>query len=152
MPRYRPWVFAAVLLGAGLSDLHGEPVGPKLTPKLQDLLRQEMAIVLAANQDILGAVVIGDHHTVAELAQQIHDSFILEQSLSEQDRNDLMAAVPPAFVELDRAFHETSAELAAAARAEDAARELIIFGEMTDACVACHGRFAPDRFPGLAQN
>ena len=122
MPRYRPWVFAAVLLGAGLSDLHSEPVGPQLTPKLQELLRQEMASVLIASQDILGAIVTGDHATVAERAQQIHDSFILQQSFTEQDRKDLMAAVPPEFVDLDRAFHETSAELAAAARAGTSVR------------------------------
>jgi hypothetical protein len=51
---------AAVLLGVGPSDLHGEPVGPKLTSKLQDLLRQEMASVLAASQDVLEAVVIAN--------------------------------------------------------------------------------------------
>jgi len=129
-----------------------EPVGPKLTPKLQDLLRQEMASVLAASQDILGAIVTGDHPTVAEGAQQIHDSFILQQSLTDQDRQDLMAAVPPAFVDLDRAFHETSAELAAAARVGDADREISAFNQMTEACVACHTRFASDRFPGLARD
>ncbi|HEX6141788.1 MAG TPA: cytochrome c [Geminicoccaceae bacterium] len=128
-----------------------QPVGPELTPKLRDLLRQEMASVLVASQEILGAVVTGDHATIADRAQRIHDSFILEQSLSDQDRKDLMSAVPPEFVELDRAFHETSAELAAAARAGDVERELITFGEMTGACVACHARFAGDRFPALAE-
>ncbi|HEX6142263.1 MAG TPA: hypothetical protein VFZ01_06075, partial [Geminicoccaceae bacterium] len=77
-----------------------QPVGPELTPKLRDLLRQEMASVLVASQEILGAVVTGDHATIADRAQQIHDSFILEQSLSDQDREDLMSAVPPEFVEL----------------------------------------------------
>jgi mono/diheme cytochrome c family protein len=56
-------------------------------------------------------------------------------------------AVPPEFVKLDRAFHETSAQLAAAARAQDVGQELSIFARMTDACVTCHGRFASDRFP-----
>jgi len=144
---------AGVLLFEAPSlTLADEPVGPKLTPKLQDLLRQEMAQVLAASQDILGAVVAGDHAMVAERAQQIHDSFILQQSLIEQDREDLMAAVPPEFVELDRAFHQMSGELAAAGRAEDATREVATFNQMTDTCVACHGRFAADRFPGLAQD
>jgi hypothetical protein len=141
---------AALLLlvaGAALA----EPVGPNLTPKLQDLLRQEMASVLVASQDILGALATGDHAAVAERAQQIHDSFILRQSLTEQDKQDLMAAVPPEFVELDRSFHETAAALAVAARAKDVRQELITFARMTEACVACHGRFASDRFPGLAQ-
>ena len=139
-----------VLMTAGALTA-AEPVGPKLTPKLRDLLRQEMANVLLASQDILGALAIGDHASVAERAQQIHDSFILQQSLTEQDRQDLMAAVPPEFVELDRAFHETSAALAAAARAQDVGQEQSAFARMTEACVACHGRFATDRFPGLAR-
>lgn len=92
----------ALLLAAAASAPAAEPVGPKLTPKLRDALRQEMASVLLASQDIVGALAIGDHATVAERAQQIHDSFILQQSLTEQDRKDLMAAVPPEFVELDR--------------------------------------------------
>jgi len=141
----------ALILAAPASTLAADPVGPKLTPKLLDLLRQEMAQVLAASQDILAAMVAGDHAAVAERAQQIHDSFILQQSLTEQDREDLMAAVPPEFVELDRAFHQMSGELAGAGRAEDAKREVATFNQMTDACVACHSRFAADRFPGLAQ-
>lgn len=150
--RRRDWIavpiFAALVAASAQA---AEPVGPKLTPKLRDLLRQEMTEVLIASQDILGALATGDHATVAGQAQQIHDSFILQQSLTEQDRQDLMTAVPPEFVELDRAFHETSAELAAAARAEDVGQELSAFDQMTEACTACHGRFASDRFPGLAQ-
>jgi hypothetical protein len=140
-----------LLLTAGASVPAAEPVRPKLTPKLRDLLRQEMASVLLASQEILGALAIGDHGTVAGRAQQIYDSFILEQSLTEQDRQDLEAAVPPEFVELDRSFHETSAALAEAARAEDVEQELSAFARMTEACIACHGRFAADRFPSLAR-
>jgi hypothetical protein len=140
-----------ILLATAVSVPAAEPVGPKLTPKLRDALRQEMAQVLVASQDIVGALAIGDHVTVAERARQIHDSFILEQALTEQDREDLEAALPPEFVELDRGFHETSAALAAAAGAEDAQRELDAFARMTEACVACHGRFAADRFPSLAR-
>ncbi len=142
-------VIGIVLFLTAASGTADEPVGPRLTPDLRDLLRQEMAEVLGASQDILGALVTGDHATVAERAQKIHDSFILEQSLTEKDRKELMNAVPPAFIELDQAFHETSAALAAAARAGDADRELGIFVRMTEACVACHSRFAGDRFPSL---
>jgi hypothetical protein len=140
-----------LLLSAGTSVPAAEPVGPKLTPKLRDALRQEMASVLLASQDIVGALAIGDHAAVAEQAQQIHDSFILEQALTEQDRQDLEAAMPAAFVELDRGFHEISAALAGAARAQDVEQELGAFARMTEACVVCHGRFAANRFPALAR-
>ena len=81
MPRDQIGLAGILLVMAGASVWAAEPVGPKLTPELRDLLRQEMASVLVASQDILGALVVGDHATVAEHAQQIHDSFILQQSL-----------------------------------------------------------------------
>lgn len=147
----RTTVLAGVLALTAAVAAAAEPVGHKLTPKLRDLLREEMASVLLASQDILGALAIGDHATVAERAQQIHDSFILEQALTEQDQQDLMAALPSAFLELDLAFHETSAALAEAARAEDVGQQVAMFARMIEACVVCHGRFAADPFPGLAQ-
>lgn len=117
-----------------------------------------MARVLGAGQDILGALAVGEHVTVGERAQQIHDSCILQRSLSEQDREDLMAAVPPEFVELDRTFHETWAEFAprdvgrARARAGDVEQELRASGQTTEACVTCRGRFATNLLPGLAKD
>lgn len=150
MPTGRRLGLVATVLLATAAVGHAEPVGPRLTPKLLETLREEMRLVLGASQDILAALVVGDHATVAERAQNIHDSFILEQALTDQDRQDLEAAVPPEFLELDRAFHATAAELAAAARAPDAGREAALFGRLVEACAGCHGRFAADRFPGLA--
>ena len=144
-----PLVTAAIL-GIAATGLAAEPVGPALTPKLLDTLREEMRLVLEASAEILAALVAGDHAAVAARAQAIDDSFILEQALTAQDREDLEAALPPAFLELDGAFHRTAAELAAAAWAGNAGREATLFGRMVEACADCHGRFVADRFPGLA--
>jgi hypothetical protein len=54
--------------------------------------------------------------------------------MTEQDRQDLMAAMPPAFVELDRGCHEGSAELAAAGHAEDVGQELSAFAGRPSLC------------------
>lgn len=147
-------LLAAVLLAATLSAGPGaaqepEPVTPRLTPKLQGLLVQEMNAVLAASQEILGALVRGEDAVVAEKAQAVHDSFIMQQQMTEQDRKDLMQAVPQAFVERDRAFHQLTGELAGAARAGDRARQHDLFAHMVEACSACHARYATDRFPEL---
>lgn len=147
-------LLAAVLLAAALTAGRGaaqepEPVTPRLTPKLQGLLVQEMNAVLAASEEILGALVRGEDAVVAEKAQAIHDSFIMQQQMTEQDRKDLMRAVPQAFVERDRAFHELTGELAAAARAGDRTRQHDLFARMVEACSACHARYATDRFPEL---
>ncbi|QYX56808.1 cytochrome c [Roseovarius sp. SCSIO 43702] len=127
------------------------PVSPDLTPKLRDLLRQEMQSIEQASKDILSALIAGDDARVADLAQQIHDSFILQQSMTPEDKQDLMAAVPENFVARDKAFHRLSADLAQAGRDGDRGAQHAEFGRMIEACTACHARYATDRFPMLAE-
>lgn len=128
-----------------------EPVSPKLTPKLQDLLRKEMLSINDASQQILAALVAGDDVRVAKLAQQIHDSFILRQLMTSQDKADLKAAVPQDFIRQDRAFHEISAALAQAAQVGDRAAQQEQFSRMIEACSACHAQYATDRFPNFTE-
>jgi len=140
-----------VALGGFALAQDAGPVTPKLTPKLQNLLRKEMLSLDDASQQILAALVRGDDARVAELAQQIHDSFILRQSMTPEDKADLMAAVPEGFIRQDRAFHEISAALAQAARDGDRAQQHDKFGRMIEACGACHAKYATDRFPNYSE-
>ena len=135
--------------GSAAIAQQAKPVSPDLTPKLRELLRKEMLSVEKASHQILSALISGEDARVAELAQQIHDSFILQQSMTPKDRKDLMAAVPDDFVTRDRAFHELSATLAKAGRSGDRTRQHEEFGRMIDACTACHTLYATDRFPNL---
>ena len=139
---------ALVVVAAGTAAAE-EPVGPKLPDRVRGLLLQEMNAILDASDRILDALVRGRHDVVAEQAQGIHDSFILKQEMTRADRQALMEAVPERFVERDRAFHELTGELAAAARADDPARQRQLFSDMVDACAACHAKYAGNRFPGL---
>lgn len=153
-------VVSAAVLGIALALAGGAPaqeaepetgpVGPKLTEKLRDMLRREMNAILGASLQIQDALVRGDDARVAELAQSIHDSFILAQEMTPEDRDALRAAVPAAFVQRDQAFHTLTGDLAAAGRAGDDTRQRRLFGEMVKACAACHERYATDRFPGFA--
>lgn len=140
-------------LASGLpaSGQDARPVSPDLTPKLRDLLRQEMRSIEQASKDILSALIAGNDARVAKQAQQIHDSFILQQSMTPEDKQDLMAAVPEDFVARDRAFHRLSADLAQAGRDGDRDAQHAEFGRMIEACTACHARYATDRFPMLAE-
>jgi cytochrome c556 len=148
-------IAALVVIFAGVSGLavaqEAKPVSPDLTPKLQDLLRQEMQSIEQASKDILSALIAGDDARVAELAQQIHDSFIMEQSMTPEDKQDLMAAVPEDFLTQDQALHELSDSLAEAARDGDRAQQHAKFGQMIESCAACHTAYATDRFPYLAE-
>lgn len=149
-------VILALSLAAGgaaaqTAEQAPEPVGPKLPEKLRELLLREMNAIEGAALSIQSALVRGEDARVAELAQKIHDSFILRQEMTEADRKALRAAVPMAFVERDQAFHALTGELAQAAREGDAKRQRALFGEVVSACAACHALYATSRFPGFAE-
>jgi len=134
---------------AAVDAAAAEAVGPKLPQRVRGILLEEMAAVLGATQQILDALVRGEDATVAEQAQAIHDSFILEQEMTDADRQALLAAVPSAFVERDQAFHQLAADLAAAGRDGDDARQHELFQAMVEACAGCHARYATNLFPGF---
>lgn len=126
-----------------------EPVTPKLTDKLDRLLREEMRSIQSAMGQIHSAIVMGHHDDVADNAQRIHDSFILQQSLTEQDRTDLMSAVPKGFIKLDKEFHQLAASLAEAGKGKDTKEQHKLFSKMTGNCIQCHSEYVSDRFPGV---
>jgi len=126
-----------------------EPVTPELTDKLDRLLREEMRSIQTAMGQIHSAIVMGQHDKVAKQAQDIHDSFILQQSLTEQDRKDLMSAVPEGFIKLDKEFHKLAASLAEAGRNDDTEKQHKLFGKMTGNCIQCHSTYVSDRFPDV---
>lgn len=64
-----------------------------------------------------------------------------------QDRKDLEAALPPAFLELDGAFHRLAAKLAEAARREDRDLQTYYFERMVESCQTCHRQYATGKFP-----
>lgn len=128
-----------------------QAIAPKLTPRLRSLLSNEMVSVRSAVHGMLDAMVSGDDPTVAKLAQKVYDSFIMEKSMTPQDRKDLEAALPKDFVAIDESFHATAGKLAAAAKAHDRAREQILFDRMIAACASCHSRFASDVFTGFTR-
>lgn len=144
-------IAAGTVLGLGLSaaSLAAEPVRPDLTPKLQGLLKKEMIQIELAMHEIYSAIIQGRHAVVAEKGQAIHDSFILAQSLTDEDRQDLKAAVPPEFLQMDGYLHELSASLAEAGQSRDTARQVALYAQMTESCVACHSAYVTDRFEGL---
>jgi hypothetical protein len=123
------------------------PVGPKLTPKLRDLIRQEMAQMLDSANAITTAIVTGDHKTVADEATKIVNGFILKRSLTEKDQKDLKKAVPPEFLKLDAAFHRDAGKLVEAANNKYLELEIFYFSQMLEDCTACHSTYASDRFP-----
>lgn len=127
-----------------------DPIGPKLTPRLKQMLSEEMLSVRQASKQILDGLIVGDHSLVAAQAQQIYDSFILARALTEQDKKDLTKAAPPEFLVLDGQFHATAKKLSDAALQKDYELQRFYYSRLVDSCQTCHTQFATDKFPAFS--
>jgi len=122
-------------------------IGSQLPDSIRSLLIEEMQAITDGMSKILMGVVTANHELVATQAQAIHDSFIMAQKMTDEQRQVLKSKLTPAFIEKDQAFHQLSAQLAEAARAQDTEQQLQLYQSMQSACVACHQQHATDRFP-----
>ena len=147
-------IIVALLIFTGFQSavFAAEPVGPRLTERLRLLLTDEMQQVARATGELAVAIAVGDHASTERLSMAVLDSFILKQSLTAQDKQDFMAAVPPDFISLDGRFHAMAGKLAHAAETQDSELQAFYFAQMLESCVSCHTRFAANRFPGLAED
>ncbi|MDT3707784.1 MAG: hypothetical protein ROZ09_13255 [Thiobacillus sp.] len=151
---FAAYVIAAAIISAfaikPVEAKEADPIGPKLTPRLKQMLSEEMLSVKQASKQILDGLIVGDHSLVATQAQQIHDSFILARALTEQDKKDLTKAAPPEFLALDGQFHVTAKKLSEAALHKDYELQRFYYSRLVDSCQTCHTQFATDKFPAFS--
>jgi len=124
----------------------------QLSPALLELLKQEMNAIQQGMQALLPAIVSGNWKDAAGIGEHIQNSYIMQKQLTEAQMEELHNALPPAFLELDQSFHHTAGMLAHAARQRNAEVAGFYYYKLTDTCVACHGKFAGHRFPGLTDD
>jgi len=120
-----------------------EAIAENLPPKLRKFLKKEMHLLAEAGRTMETALGEGDSKTVEDLAQRMHESFIMKQELTTMDLRELKAIVGDDFVMRDKAFHAMAKELSLAAKAGDTAEQELLFGKMVRACAACHTAYAP---------
>lgn len=143
-------LIAAIIVLSSAACLAAEPstVTSTLTPGTRAAFILEMQAIDAAMDRIHTALVTGDHATVSAEANAIHDSFILAQALSDEQRTEI-GALPQEFLGADSTFHRLAGRLVQAGETHDSQAERVWYDEMTRACLACHEVFAAGRFPGL---
>lgn len=122
-----------------------------LSAGLHQLLNDEMAAIETGMQDLVPAISSGEWETVATIARNISDSFIMKQKLTAAQKEELHRALPPLFIEMDQGFHASAAMLAHAAEMKNSDVVNFYFFKLNNACVDCHKRYATQRFPGLAE-
>ena len=126
--------------------------GFQLSPSLLALLNQEMGLIQQGIMDMVPAIAAGEWDKVVALGQKIKKSFILKQKLTDAQKEELHRVLPQQFIEMDMDFHKSAGMLAHAAEMKNADVVNFYFYKMNAACVSCHGKYAAERFPGLAKD
>lgn len=121
-----------------------------LSPELQQLIREEMTAIQSGMQSLLTDIASGHWDGVAETGEKLKHTYIFKQQLTVDLRQELHRKLPPAFRELDQAFHEDAGKLAHAAQEKNAEVVNFYFHRLVDGCVTCHARFATRRFPAFS--
>ena len=122
-----------------------------LSTDLRSLLNQEMGLIQQGVMDMVPAIAAGKWDKVSTIGQKIKESFILKQKLTDAQIEELHRVLPQQFIEMDIDFHKSAGMLAHAAEMKNADVVNFYFYKMNAACVSCHGKYAAERFPGLAK-
>ncbi len=139
---------------AAEADHHPEATaepGIQISPELKKLLNQEMAAIEKGMMDLIPAISAGKWEEASVIGRNIKASFIMKQKLTRAQKEELHRVLPPAFIEMDQAFHNSAGMLAHAAENKNADVVNFYFFKLNEACVSCHAKFATDRFPGFAK-
>jgi len=121
-----------------------------LSPDLLALLRAEMAELSGGTQAISLAIVAADWDTIELTSKKMHASYIMKQSLTTSQAEELAQKLPQSFKHLDAAFHARAKLLASAARSRDSELVAFHYYRLVETCSNCHEAYAKHRFPGFA--
>ena len=120
-----------------------------LSADLRNLLGEEMLAIENGMKNLVPAISSGEWEKVASIAQNISNSFIMKQKLTTAQKDELHRVLPSQFIEMDQGFHNSAGMLAHAAGMKNADVVNFYFFKLNSACVACHTKYATERFPGL---
>jgi len=121
-----------------------------LSHDLRQLLSEEMRALQNGMISIIPAYVSGDWTTIKKIAGKMKNSYILKQRLTKNQKKELHARLPLAFIKADQKFHYLASMLEHAADKEKGELINFYFSEMNESCVTCHSLFATHRFPALS--
>jgi hypothetical protein len=121
-----------------------------LSPDIQVLLQAEMRELAVASQAMVIGYMSGDWKSIQRIGEQIRDSYVMQQNLTEAQKQELAHKLPGRFKRLDAEFHARADRLATAAANADAELVAFHFYRLLESCATCHSEYAASRFPGFA--
>lgn len=144
-------LLCAAVLAFAQDDGNEKKDGIELSDETFDALMQEMHTVVQNVGALATSIALGELETVSKQARKIEASFILNSKLSEKEIEELHAALPSGFLEVDHKFHNDAGKLAEAADAKDHELVSFYFYKVMEGCVACHAGYAQKAFPGFVK-
>ena len=121
----------------------------KLPEDISELLKKEMNMILNEMKVLSQDVAMGNFESVEKSGRALQNGYIMKQKLTSEQKSILMQRLPKAFKELDYNFHRQAGLMADAAKQHNAELVNFYIFKMNEGCVACHSRFAVERFPGF---
>ena len=121
-----------------------------LSPALRTLLTKEMLAIQTGMMSLIPAYAAGNWSEIEAIAHNIKNSYILKQSLTDEQVHELHSSLPALFIEQDQQFHYFSGMLEHAASMHKPELVGFYFAKMNEACISCHSQFATHRFPALS--
>ena len=120
-----------------------------LSPELRTLLSKEMQALEEGMKSILPAYISGDFVEIANIAKKMKNSYILKQTITQDQKHELMIKLPKSFLRSDQKFHEYAGMLNHVAEKKNLELVGFYYSKLTESCVSCHSEHATHRFPGL---
>lgn len=146
--------FSCVLAAGSALAQHSESAETSnevhLSPELLSLLRSEMREISTGMQAISLSLATADWQVVHETGKKIQNSYLLKQSLTEAQLEELKNVLPEQFKQLDGEFHQRAGKLAEAAKRKNPEAIAFQYSRMLENCTDCHSMYAQERFPGFS--
>ena len=121
-----------------------------LSLDIKQVLKMEMQAIEKGMKELVSTIAVGNWQKTAAIGKQIEASYILKQSLTTEQMEQLHHSLPEQFLKLDHSFHHYAGMLAHAAEVKNAEVVSFYFYKMNDSCVQCHSTYAKGKFPGFS--
>ena len=91
--------------------------------------------------------VAGNWKTISGIGRNMQYSYIMKDSLTQEQLHEIHETLPADFQKLDHDFHDAAGKMAKAASQEDKEKVTYYYFRLTEACIDCHTKYATDKFP-----
>ncbi len=122
-----------------------------LSPELRNLLKKEMQAIQKGMMSIVPAYASGNWQEIKNIASKIEHSYILKQSISQNQITELHSVLPSQFIKLDQQFHYYAGMLSHVAEKEKSELVGFYIAKLSESCVSCHSQYATHKFQNFIQ-